>query len=98
MTITLKTSDGEIFEMEEAAAMQAGTIELLIEDDCAGDVIPSTTSPPPPSPGFSSTPRVSQQHAAADDNDDLKSWVAGFLKVDLDALIDLLMFSIVSLL
>lgn len=36
----LKTSDGHIFELDEAAARMSETINNMIEDDCAGEVIP----------------------------------------------------------
>ncbi|EOA26113.1 hypothetical protein CARUB_v10019539mg [Capsella rubella] len=39
-TIKLKSSDGVSFEVEEAIAIQSKTIGNMVEDDCAGDVIP----------------------------------------------------------
>ncbi|BBG97082.1 SKP1-like 4 [Prunus dulcis] len=38
--ITLKSDDGEIFEVEEAVAMQSQTIKHMMEDDCADGAIP----------------------------------------------------------
>ncbi|XP_074302334.1 SKP1-like protein 1B [Silene latifolia] len=38
--ITLKSSDGETFDVDEIVAMESQTIKHMVEDDCADNVIP----------------------------------------------------------
>nr|GLL35505.1 SKP1-like protein 1B [Ipomoea trifida] len=38
--ITLKSSDGEVFEVTKTVARESQTIKHMIEDDCADNCIP----------------------------------------------------------
>ncbi|OAY77704.1 SKP1-like protein 1B [Ananas comosus] len=106
-TITLKSSDAEVFEVEEAVAMESQTIKHMIEDDCAASVIPL---PNVTSKILSKVIEYSKRHvdaaaaasaaaaaAAAGDgatrpaDDDLKQWDAEFVKVDQATLFDLIL-------
>nr|CAD1821321.1 unnamed protein product [Ananas comosus var. bracteatus] len=106
-TITLKSSDAEVFEVEEAVAMESQTIKHMIEDDCAASVIPL---PNVTSKILSKVIEYSKRHvdaaaaasaaaaaAAAGDgaarpaDDELKQWDAEFVKVDQATLFDLIL-------
>lgn len=87
--ITLRSSDGETFEVEEAAAVESQTIKNMIEDDCADGAIPL---PNVTSQILSKVIEYCKKHvAAATSNDDLKAWDADFVKVDQDTLFDLIL-------
>ncbi|XWS24519.1 hypothetical protein CRYUN_Cryun28dG0109800 [Craigia yunnanensis] len=94
--ITLKSSDGENFEVDEAVALESQTIKHMIEDDCADNGIPL--------PNVTSkilckvieyckkhveTPKSDDRSASVDD--ELKSWDADFVKVDQATLFDLIL-------
>ncbi|XP_021728238.1 SKP1-like protein 1A [Chenopodium quinoa] len=99
--ITLKSSDGETFEVEETVALESQTIKHMVEDDCADNVIPL--------PNVTSkilakvieyckkhvdSPKSSSDNAAATDrqvDDELKTWDADFVKVDQATLFDLIL-------
>ena len=102
--ITLKSSDGEVFEVEEAVAMESQTIRHMIEDDCADNGIPL---PNVNSKILSKVIEYCNKHvqaakpaadaAAADSSsaaappEDLKNWDAEFVKVDQATLFDLIL-------
>ncbi|XP_008806601.1 SKP1-like protein 1 [Phoenix dactylifera] len=101
--ITLKSSDGEVFEVEEAVAMESQTIKHMIEDDCASNGIPL---PNVTSKILSKVIEYCKRHvdaaaasskSTADDtssklaDDELKAWDAEFVKVDQATLFDLIL-------
>ncbi|XP_065847647.1 SKP1-like protein 1B [Euphorbia lathyris] len=94
--ITLKSSDGETFEVDEAVALESQTIKHMIEDDCADNGIPL--------PNVTSkilskvieyckkhveTPKSEERPSSADE--ELKTWDAEFVKVDQATLFDLIL-------
>ncbi|MCL7025269.1 hypothetical protein MKW94_004667 [Papaver nudicaule] len=92
--ITLKSSDGESFEVDEAVALESQTIKHMIEDDCADNGIPL--------PNFTSkilakVIEFCKKHIESPKGDDrstddeLKSWDAEFVKVDQATLFDLIL-------
>ena len=95
--ITLRSSDNEEFEVEEAVAMESQTIRHMIEDDCADNGIPL------PNVNSKILAKVIEYcnkhvHAAAADTtnasgggEDLKNWDAEFVKVDQATLFDLIL-------
>ncbi len=93
--VTLKSSDGESFEVEEVVAVQSQTIKHMIEDDCASSVIPL---PNVNSKILAKVIEFCKKHVDAtkpeDDRaaaDELKSWDADFVKVDQPTLFDLIL-------
>ena len=98
----LRSSDNEEFEVNESAAIQSVMLKKMIEDDCADKVIPhpSVTShilvkvieycnkhAEPTGPGDA----VGATNKSAEDW--LKIFDAGFVNVDQDTLIDLMLVS-----
>ncbi|CAB4299582.1 unnamed protein product [Prunus armeniaca] len=91
--ITLKSDDGEIFEVEEAVAMQSQTIRHMVEDDCADGPIPL--------PNVASNilakvieycKKKHEEDADGEKNkEDIKNWDAAFVKVDQSTLFDLIL-------
>ncbi|KAJ6353341.1 hypothetical protein OIU76_002373 [Salix suchowensis] len=98
--ISLRSSDGESFEVDEAVALESQTIKHMIEDDCADNGIPL--------PNVTSkilakvieyckkhveTPKLEDRGTNSGD-DELKNWDAEFVKVDQATLFDLILVSI----
>ncbi|KAL2905921.1 SKP1-like protein 1B [Bienertia sinuspersici] len=95
--ITLKSSDGETFEIEEIVALESQTIKHMVEDDCADSVIPL---PNVTSKILSKVIEYCKKHVdspkSSDNNDrqvdeELKNWDADFVKVDQATLFDLIL-------
>ncbi|XP_028774490.1 SKP1-like protein 1A isoform X2 [Neltuma alba] len=94
MKITLKSSDGKPFEVDEAVALQSQTIKHMIEVDCAdGDIpLPNVTSKI-----LAKVIEYCKKHV--DDanseekisEDDLRAWDADFVRVDQATLFDLIL-------
>ncbi len=83
--ITLKSSDGEMFEVDEAVAVESQTIKHVIEDDCADNAIPL---PNVTSKILAKVIEYCKKHVESSSSedrtneDDLKNWDANFVKVD----------------
>ncbi|KAG1359437.1 putative SKP1-like protein 1A [Cocos nucifera] len=102
--IILKSSDGEVFEVEETVAMESQTIKHMIEDDCAGNGIPL---PNVTSKILSKVIEYCKRHVeasaaaaskyAAEDSsskpadNELKAWDEEFVRVDQATLFDLIL-------
>jgi S-phase kinase-associated protein 1 len=95
--ITLKSSDGETFVVDEAVAVESQTIKHMIEDDCADNEIPL---PNVTSKILAKVIEYCKKHVEADADKDatitgkdefMKSWDAEFVKVDKNTLFDLIL-------
>ncbi|KAG6762998.1 hypothetical protein D5086_018644 [Populus alba] len=95
--ITLKSSDGETFVVEEAVAVESQTIKHMIEDDCAENDIPL---PNVTSNILAMVIEYCKKHVEADADKDatitgndefLKGWDAEFVKVDKNTLFELIL-------
>lgn len=83
--LVLKSSDGEVFEIEEAAALKSETIKNMIEDDCADTAIPL---PNVTSKILAKVLEYCRHHAGDADH---KKFDADFIKVDRNTLFDLIL-------
>ncbi|KAL3639034.1 SKP1-like protein 1A [Castilleja foliolosa] len=98
--ITLRSSDGEVFEVEEAVAVESQTIKHMIEDDCADNTIPL---PNVTGKILAKVIEYCKRHvdaaAASSDkaeekpssDEDVKGFDADFVKVDQATLFDLIL-------
>ncbi|GMY05355.1 SKP1-like protein [Fagus crenata] len=92
--LTLRSSDGETFEVEENVAMLSQTIKHMIEDDCAQSVIPV------PNVKSQTLTRVieycknhvqSSESESESESEALQTWDAEFIEVDQTALCELIL-------
>ncbi|TYG40386.1 hypothetical protein ES288_D12G088600v1 [Gossypium darwinii] len=79
--VTLSSSDGWTFEVEEAVAFQSQTIKHLYETGCIGDFIPV--------PNVTDSDTIAGKESFYDNK--LKRWDALFFKVDQSTLFDLIL-------
>ncbi|XP_057761355.1 SKP1-like protein 1B [Arachis stenosperma] len=92
--ITLKSSDGEAFEVDEAVALESQTIKHMIEDDCADSGIPL---PNVTSKILAKVIEYCKKHVDAAASEEkpseknLQMWDAEFVKVDQATLFDLIL-------
>ncbi|KAL9687790.1 hypothetical protein QQ045_032197 [Rhodiola kirilowii] len=93
--ITLKSSDGESFEVDEIVALESQTIKHMIEDDCADSGIPL---PNVTSRILAKVIEYCKKHVESVKNetagaadDDLKAWDTDFVNVDQATLFDLIL-------
>ncbi|KAF5175504.1 Skp1-like protein [Thalictrum thalictroides] len=92
--VTLRSSDGDAFEVEETVILQSQTIKHMIEDDCADNGIPL---PNVTSKILAKVIEYCKEHVEEDNQDesaekkDLKLWDAEFVKVDQATLFDLIL-------
>ncbi|XP_047959829.1 SKP1-like protein 1A [Salvia hispanica] len=100
--ITLRSSDGEVFEVDESVALESQTIKHMIEDDCADNVIPL---PNVTGKILSKVIEYCKRHvdaaasatnaddklASAVSDEELKAFDVDFVKVDQATLFDLIL-------
>ncbi|PIA62089.1 hypothetical protein AQUCO_00200231v1 [Aquilegia coerulea] len=90
--LTLKTGDGQVFEVEEAAMLQSITIKNMIEDDCADGIIPI---PNVTGEIFAKIVEYCNKHVGEKklmkkEKEKLEEWDYEFVDLDRDALYNLL--------
>ncbi|GAB2291936.1 SCF ubiquitin ligase complex protein SKP1b [Dionaea muscipula] len=92
--VTLKSLDGETFEVDEVVALESQTIKHMIEDDCADSAIPL---PNVTGKILSKVIEYCKKHVETPKSEDrsvddeLKTWDAEFVKVDQNTLFDLIL-------
>ncbi|KAK7251696.1 hypothetical protein RIF29_35115 [Crotalaria pallida] len=88
-SVTLKSSDDKLFEVDTVVVLQSKIIKQIIEDDCAVGAIPLFNVD---SVTLEKVIDYCKKHAevtGSTDDDDLKAWDIDFVTVDKDRLLDL---------
>ncbi|KAF1002979.1 hypothetical protein AG4045_009077 [Apium graveolens] len=87
--IMLRSSNNEVFEVEEALAFESQTIKHMIEHDCADTVIPL---PKVSSNILAKVIEYCKKHVTSpkDDNNELESFDAEFVNIDKNVLFGLM--------
>ncbi|MCL7040874.1 hypothetical protein MKW94_018605 [Papaver nudicaule] len=86
--ITLRSSDGDAFEVSEAVALQSLTIKHMVEDDCAENGIPL---PNVTRKVLAKVIEHCRKHAELPKGEELKAWDAEFVKGVLPELFDIIL-------
>ncbi|PIA44727.1 hypothetical protein AQUCO_01700372v1 [Aquilegia coerulea] len=90
--VTLNSSDGESFDVEEVVITQSQTIKHMIEDDCADNGIPL---PNVTAKILAKVIEYCKKHVEVEgqstEQEELKTWDADFVKVDQATLYDLIL-------
>ncbi|MCL7031045.1 hypothetical protein MKW94_005468 [Papaver nudicaule] len=86
--VTLRSSDGDAFEVSEAVALQSLTIKHMVEDDCAENGIPL---PNVTSEILAKVIEYCKKHVELPKGEERRNWDAEFVKVEQPELFDLIL-------
>ncbi|KAI3895604.1 hypothetical protein MKW98_025395 [Papaver atlanticum] len=89
--VTLKSSDGEDFLVEEYVALHSQTIKHMIEDGCADNGIPLPNVTSNILAKVIEYCKKHDDHVDEKEKEELKNWDAEFVKVDQPVLFDLIL-------
>ncbi|XP_010029647.1 SKP1-like protein 1B isoform X1 [Eucalyptus grandis] len=92
--ITLRSSDGESFDVEQSVAVESQTIKHMIEDGCADNAIPLPNVNSKILAKVIEYCKMHVESAKPEDrvnDEELKTWDVDFVKVDQATLFDLIL-------